>query len=153
MDEVEVIVDIRPSPTRPEFVVVKRKLAAEGGKLRVVGEPVEARVGMPPRQANDEEQVQVSRWAAGLMDSLPEPERLRVLEGVHSLRGLAPARWPREKVTPLPSEPPSYLLAVPPDLRVFVRPLEDGRLEVFDVVREDTLRQFMESYNGEGPRG
>ena len=46
MKEIEVILDMRPSPDSPEFILVKQKLAAEGDRLMLVGEPHEQRVGI-----------------------------------------------------------------------------------------------------------
>jgi hypothetical protein len=44
LKEIEVILDMRPSPDSPEFILVKQKLAAEGDRLMLVGEPHEQRV-------------------------------------------------------------------------------------------------------------
>lgn len=59
MKEIEVILDMRPSPDSPEFILVKQKLAAEGDRLMLVGEPHEQRVGIGgPRVA-----IQLAAWA------------------------------------------------------------------------------------------
>jgi hypothetical protein len=39
-----------------------------------------------------------------------------------------------------------YLVRVSPELRAFVRVLDSGSLELFDVMREETLRLFLERY-------
>jgi hypothetical protein len=49
MTEIEVVLDVRPSLDKPELIVTKQKLAAEGNNLHLVGEPREERVEMGPR--------------------------------------------------------------------------------------------------------
>ncbi len=44
MKEIEVVVDLRPSPDSPQLILVKQKLAAEGDRLMLVGDPHEERV-------------------------------------------------------------------------------------------------------------
>jgi hypothetical protein len=44
--EIEIVLDVRPSPDTPELILVKQKLAAEGNHLKLVGEPHEQRVAM-----------------------------------------------------------------------------------------------------------
>jgi hypothetical protein len=258
VNEVEVIVDIRPNPGRTEWVVVKRKLTAEGGELHLVGEPTETLIGMATRRvmvkvvprvshgsdaivtvrvlnvsvvpfpvtavvlewdagesslallpldlrvsrplqpgdgreyylssafgaealkcartlkpeqywiaayseadesgadevgrlAGDsirpflDQRVRVERRAATVMDFLSEAERLSVIEQAWILATTQLSKWPESKVIPLQEEPRTFLLSVPPDLKVFVQPVADGTIKVLDVVREDTLRQYMES--------
>ncbi|HEY8504412.1 MAG TPA: hypothetical protein VIL46_07495, partial [Gemmataceae bacterium] len=50
MKELEVVLDVRQSPDTPELIVVKQKVSAEGGELRLVGEPTEARVDLFARR-------------------------------------------------------------------------------------------------------
>jgi hypothetical protein len=51
MKEIEVVVDVRPSPDTPELIIVKQKLATGNGDVHVVGAPAETRVGMAARRA------------------------------------------------------------------------------------------------------
>jgi hypothetical protein len=44
--ELEVVVDVRPSPDSPELIVVKQKLVVNGDDLHPVGPPSEQRIGM-----------------------------------------------------------------------------------------------------------
>jgi hypothetical protein len=42
---------------------------------------------------------------------------------------------------------------VTPELRAFVRTVESGGMELFDIVREDTLRLFLERYRAGSKAG
>src|ERR1700682_2793 len=46
MTEIEVVLDIRPSPDAAELIVTKQKVGAEGNNLHLVGGPREERVAM-----------------------------------------------------------------------------------------------------------
>jgi hypothetical protein len=78
------------------------------------------------------------------LTSLPQKEQVEVLVAAESLLGRDPATWPREEAARLDADEPIFLLRVSPELRAFVRPQEDGGVELFDIVREDTLRLFLE---------
>jgi hypothetical protein len=69
-----------------------------------------------------------------------------VLGAAEALQKADPASWPRDKVEPLSQEKRVYLLRATPQLRAFIRVLDSGGMELFDVVREDTLRLFLERY-------
>jgi hypothetical protein len=50
MNEINVVVDVRPSPDTAEIIVSKQKVAFNG-EARLVGSPVESRVGLMTRKA------------------------------------------------------------------------------------------------------
>lgn len=152
MKAIEVIVDIKTSPDEPELVVVKQRLAAEGGELRLIGEPVETRLPLTARLVRgdprfDLKRVKVGRLASTAIDQLAEHERFRLIEEVNALAALPPNQWPEEKLLLLEGDSPGYLLNGPLDLRIFLKPIEPEGVEILDIVREETLRHFME--NGE----
>src|SRR5262249_33829326 len=51
MNEIEVVLDVRQVPGSLDLVVVRQKLAMDGGQLRPVGQPSEARVALAIRKA------------------------------------------------------------------------------------------------------
>jgi hypothetical protein len=50
VSEIEVVVDVRPNPDAPELILVKQKYTADGGTIRPVGPPSEARLNMAARR-------------------------------------------------------------------------------------------------------
>ena len=76
--------------------------------------------------------------------SLSERDRQTVLGLAEYLRSVDPASWPRELVVPLSSEKPMYLMRVTPELRAFITTLDSGGIELSDIVREESLRLFLE---------
>lgn len=76
--------------------------------------------------------------------SLSEKDRQAVLGTVDYLRRNDPACWPRELVVPLNADKPMYLLRITPELRAFITVLDEGAIELSDIVREETLRLFVE---------
>jgi hypothetical protein len=98
----------------------------------------------PSQAARLESKITVSPRADTVLASLSEGDQLAVLAAAEALQGRAPDAWPRDKIRRLSPDKPEYLLRVSPGLRAFVRILDAGGLEVFDIVREETLQLFRE---------
>jgi hypothetical protein len=90
--------------------------------------------------------LRVSRLAHTVLASLSEKERQSVLAAVEWLLTRPPASWPRELLVRLDPDKPAYLMRVTPELRAFITVLDSGGIELTDIVREDTLRLFLERY-------
>jgi hypothetical protein len=88
--------------------------------------------------------VQIHPRAQTALASLSDKDRQAVLAAVEALQADDPDSWPRDKISRLSVDTPFYLLRASPVLRAFIRILEPGRIELFDIVREETLRLFLE---------
>jgi hypothetical protein len=71
-------------------------------------------------------------------------ERKAIAAAVAPLRGVPEERWCAAGATRLPSEEPLFFVPVDDSLRAILRPGPDGRPEILDLVREETLRWFRE---------
>jgi hypothetical protein len=91
----------------------------------------------------------LARTTLGL---LRETNPLTVMAAVEALEGRDPASWPREKAVRLNPDENVYLLSVTPDLRAFVRVLDSGELELFDIVRKEALELFPERQGAGAPQ-
>ena len=91
--------------------------------------------------------IRIQPRARTALESLSrrEQQAVRATLGVLLLRN--PDSWPDEQTTRLSPDDPVYLVRVSGDLRAFVRVLEAGEIDLFDIVREDTLRLFLERYH------
>lgn len=94
-------------------------------------------------------QLTIHPRAETALTSLTEKEQVEVLAAAESLLGRDPASWPREQAVRLDPDKPVFLLRVSPELRAFVRREDGGAIELYDIVREDTLRLFLERYRQE----
>ena len=93
--------------------------------------------------------MKINTRAKIALDALSGEDRRRVLEAADALQDSSPQEW-KDNVVSIASDKPVYLLRVTPELRAFIRRLESGQIEIFDLVREDTLRLFMERYREAG---
>jgi hypothetical protein len=75
-----------------------------------------------------------------------------VIEAADALQHEPPTAWPDDQAIPLGGEEPLYLLRVPPDLRVIIRVVDQGQIEVSDIVREEALQLFRDRQGGAGVR-
>jgi hypothetical protein len=107
----------------------------------------------PSHEAALESKLQIHPRARTALASLPEKDQLAVLSAAEALQAAEPASWPREKVDRLSPDKPVYLLRVSPELRAFIRVLDSGGIELFDIVREETLRLFLERHRAGGRVG
>jgi hypothetical protein len=94
--------------------------------------------------------IKVNARAKTALDSLSEEEREEVLGAVEALLIVDAAFWPSAKAAPLNQDNGAYSVSVSSDLRAFIRILDPGVVELFDVVREDTLRKFLERQRAGG---
>jgi hypothetical protein len=85
--------------------------------------------------------------------SLPERDQQAVLAAAEFLLTRDPAAWPRDLVERLSPDKPVYLLRVTDELRAFFTLLDSGGIELSDIVREDTLRLFLERYRAGSKAG
>jgi hypothetical protein len=100
----------------------------------------------PSHEATLASELKIHPRAHMALASLPLREQWEVLVAAEALPADDPASWPADKVDRLSPDQPLYLLRVSPDLRVFIRVLESGGIELFDIMREETLRLFLERY-------
>jgi hypothetical protein len=93
-------------------------------------------------------EVRVNPRARTALDSLSEAEREAVWAALDWLLIREPGSWPADQAVRLSPDRPAYLLKVLPDLRAFLVVLAPGAVELSDIVREETLRLFLERYRG-----
>jgi hypothetical protein len=94
--------------------------------------------------------VMISELARTVLDALSPPERKGVLETVDGLRGHDPAQWPESEALGSGCQGETYSVRVTPGLRAFVRPLGPSGIELFNLMREETLQWFRESMGATG---
>lgn len=104
-------------------------------------------------EANRRYQVKIHPRARTALESLSETDREAVGTAVDALLIHDPDSWPREQAVRLNPDKPAYLLKVTPDLRAFLTVLAPGDIELSDIVREETLRLFLERYRAGGQVG
>jgi hypothetical protein len=95
-------------------------------------------------QALLEAKLRIHERAKTALAALPDGDARRVVATAASLLKSPPDQWLKQEVLRLDDEKPVYLLRVTPELRAFVRVTERGEVELFDIVREDTLKLFEE---------
>ncbi len=97
--------------------------------------------------------VDFTARAKTALASLPEAEREGVLASVEALQLSAPEAWPAAQVLGNGGNGRVVLLTVTPDLRAIVGFVEPRKIEVLDLLREDTLRLFLERQRAGGNAG
>ncbi len=86
----------------------------------------------------------VGPLARAVLTSFSENEQLSVLVAAE-LFAEGTGLWPNEKLVCLGQDEPMYLLRVLPDVEAFVRRFE-GNLDLFDIMRAETRRLFLERF-------
>jgi hypothetical protein len=76
---------------------------------------------------------------------LTPAERKSLETALAPLARLPEGKWRTAGAVPLASDEPLYLVKVDDSLRACVRPAEDGRLELVDLVRRELLERY---FNG-----
>ncbi len=99
-------------------------------------------------EANRRREVKVHPRARTALAALSEDDQQAVLAATESLLIREPTSWPRGEVLRLDEGKPVFLLRVTPDLRAFITVLDSGDIELYDIVREETLKAFLERYRG-----
>ena len=82
--------------------------------------------------------------------SLSERDQENVWAAVEGIVRRDPASWPTEEMVRLREDESLYLLRVSPALRAFISVLDSGGIELFDIMREETLRLFLERQRAAG---
>jgi len=95
-------------------------------------------------QAPLESGVKIHPRARTALAALSARDYLAVLAAAEALQAGDPASWSKEETVRLGEDKPVYLLRVPPDLGAFIRVLDSGGIELFDIVREETLQLFLD---------
>jgi hypothetical protein len=90
--------------------------------------------------------LDVQPRAKAALSSMDEQEQLEVLVAAESFLGRDSTSRPREDALLLDPIESVFLLRVSPELRAFVRLEQDHAVELVDIVREDTLKLFLERY-------
>jgi len=104
-------------------------------------------------QALLEARLKIHPRAQTALSTLPNELRRVIIDVVAELQKTAPEEWPAQSAMKVTDDKPVYLVKLSGPLRAFVRILESGELELFDIVREDTLRQFVQRYAKVGAAG
>jgi hypothetical protein len=104
-------------------------------------------------QAQLEATLKVHPRARTALSALPDVSRRAVVQAVSALQTTHPEQWPGNSVSRLSPDKPLYLVRATPELRAFVRALEPKGVELLDVVRENTLRLFLERQRSGSPVG
>jgi hypothetical protein len=129
---------IRGEEVRPETLYpYERVFGPEGAWFRA----------SPPGaldRARSESRLKLHSRARTALAALSEEDRRQVIEAVDALQQQPPDRWSKEKVIRISEDEPVYLLRVSPELRAFIRIAEGHQIELFDIVREEALRLFLE---------
>jgi len=115
-----------------------------------VSTPEGSRFEWPPsgglEQALLEARLKIHPRALTALSTLSSDVRRSVIGIIAELQKTAPDSWPKQKVIGISDDEPIYLVNLPGQLRAFVRFLDTGEIELFDIMREETLRLFRERY-------
>jgi len=130
---------IRGEEVKPKKLIPYERYLVVGGALFVAARPDAF------DRALSEARLKVHSRARIALSALSEGDRRRVIEATDALQGHRPGSWPEDKVIPLGTEEPLYLLQATPEFRVLIRPHEGGKIEMVDVVHEETLKLFLEA--------
>ncbi len=90
----------------------------------------------------DRSRVDVSARAQIAFDALKTPEKMRLLELLSALATREPETWEETLARRLDDVSQLYVVSVAPDLRAIVVPKAGGRIDLVDLVRAETLKQF-----------
>jgi hypothetical protein len=90
------------------------------------------------------DKLQFNRHVQTALEALPERDRQTIRATVESIAYKQPSAWPPELVSRVSPSEPMYFVRVHPDYRAVITVSDTGRIELVDMMREDTLRQFLE---------
>jgi hypothetical protein len=94
----------------------------------------------------------VYRSAALGYSRLTAEERAALERVLAPLAAVPQDRWPTAGAVRLESPEPLYFVRVDDSLRAIIRPAADGRPEILDFVRHETLELFFKGAGNRGPR-
>jgi hypothetical protein len=104
-------------------------------------------------ESNRRHQVRMHPRVRTALGSLTNADQGAVKAVAEALLLGDPGSWPGDQARPLSPDGSAYLLRASPDLWVYVTVLPSGDFEVSDVVRQDTLRVFLERLAATGKAG
>jgi hypothetical protein len=81
--------------------------------------------------------------------TLTPEEQAAVQAAIEPLIDRPEAEWPAHGAIRLEYPEPLYLLKVDPSLRAIVQPTPDGRPELLDLIRRETLEYLFRNQDGE----
>jgi hypothetical protein len=91
-----------------------------------------------------EGRLEIHPRAQTALSALTEWDQAKVLAAAEALQRKDPATWVKDEALRLEEDKQVYLVRVSPEMRAFVRVLGPGKVELFDLVREETLQLFLE---------
>jgi hypothetical protein len=127
---------VRGADVKPKRLIAYERFQSAGGVVFVESPP-----GAYDR-ALSEARLKVHPRARPALGVLSDDERRRVIEAADALQRESPTAWPDDQFIPFGGDEPLYLLRVTPDLRAIIRVVEEGQIELSDIVREETLQLF-----------
>jgi hypothetical protein len=95
-------------------------------------------------QAQLEARLKLHARGSTALGALSWRDRDAVLKAAAALQTSDPASWPAEVVSQHRPDEPLYVLRVPPEMLVLIEALEHGGIEVIDIMREETMRLWVE---------
>lgn len=104
----------------------------------------------PTLRTTLEERLVIHPRAQTALAALTEWDQSKVLAAAEAVQRKNPATWEKEEAVRLGEDKPVYLLKVSPELRAFIRILDGGKIELFDLVREETLQMFLDRERAAG---
>ncbi len=107
----------------------------------------------PNRQEALQPKFKINDQARTAFMSLPDRDQLQALLAVDALVARDPSSWRMEEAIRVGTGEPIYLVPVTSELRAFIRSRDSGEIELADVVREETLRLFLEKYRAGSKAG
>jgi len=90
----------------------------------------------------DRSRIEVTDRARIAFDALYMPERIRLLNVVAPLADSDPSTWNPQTAARLDQVSNLYVVRVSPQLRAIILPKVDGTIQLIDLVRKETLKQF-----------
>lgn len=100
-------------------------------------------------QAQREGRVKLPLGGRSAWLFLDPRDRRAVLRKLAPLVDREPASWPQARFTSRTEDEALYAYQVPPDWLVFVKPLEGGGVELFDIMTEGTMEKYLQHAHAE----
>jgi hypothetical protein len=94
--------------------------------------------------------IVINRRALPLFDTLPESDRLAVVQAAAVLRKIERDRWVETGAQPLDGVPLAFVVRAGEDLGIIVTQTQDKGVEIVDIVRPSSIEQFGQA--GEDPK-
>jgi hypothetical protein len=104
-------------------------------------------------KALSEAKIRADTRAKAALDTLAYSDRNRVIDQINALQNQQPHRWPPDKVAKLKGQERTYILSVPPHLRVLFKLIDKSDILLVDVLHKDTIDSFLRSQGIAGVQG